>query len=76
MEKKDIVRKLFSRKFWLALSGFVSMLIVALGCSEQQGAQIAALLMSGGSVLAYIFAEGWADASHEKTEPDSSDSPE
>ena len=65
MTHKDIIRKLSSRKFWMALSGFVSMLIVALGGTETEGAKVAALIMAGASVLAYILAEGWADATHD-----------
>ena len=53
MKKKKIdwTAKLSSRKFWAALGNFVSMLLVALGFSESQAAQIAALVMAGGGVF-------------------------
>ena len=35
MTKKDIVRKLTSRKLWMAVAGFVAGLIVALGESSE-----------------------------------------
>lgn len=61
---KDInwVRKLTSRKFWLAIANFVTMLIVALGGTENQATQVAALIMAGASVIAYVIGEGLADA--------------
>lgn len=62
MTKQDIIRKLTSRKLWLAVCEFVSMLIVALGYSESAAAQVVALIMAGAGVLAYIIAEGLTDA--------------
>lgn len=62
MKWEDIKRKLSSRKLWLAISEFVGMLIVALGYSEEVAVKIVALIMAGAGVLAYIIAEGLADA--------------
>lgn len=62
MNKSDIIRKLSSRKLWLAVSDFVAMLLYAFGYAENTVAQIVALIMAGAGVLAYILAEGWADA--------------
>lgn len=59
----DWKRKLTSRKFWMALASFVSMLIVSLGYSETEASKIAALIMAGASVIAYIIGEGLADSS-------------
>ena len=59
----DWKRKLTSRKFWMALASFVSLLVVALGYSETEASKIAALIMSGASVIAYIIGEGLADSS-------------
>ena len=63
MNKIDWRKKLTSRKFWMALAGFISMLIVACGGSESQAVQITALIMGGADVIAYIIGEGLADAS-------------
>ena len=64
MNKINWAKKLTSRKFWMALAGFAGMLIVALGGTEAQSAQITALIMSGASVIAYIIGEGLADAAN------------
>lgn len=61
--KIDWVKKLTSRKFWLALASFVSMLIVAFGATEATAAQVSAIIMAGASVIGYILAEGLIDAS-------------
>lgn len=60
--KRDVIRKLTSRKLWLAVASFVSMLAVALGMAQGQAEKVAALIMAGASVLSYVLAEGWADA--------------
>mgnify|MGYP004593664923 CR=1 FL=1 len=65
MKKEDLVRKLTSRKFWMAVAGFVSGLIVAFGESAATAETISGLIMSGASVLGYLLAEGLADAGSE-----------
>lgn len=62
MTKKDIVRKLTSRKLWMAVAGFVAGLIVALGESSELAETVSGLIMSGASVLGYLLAEGLADS--------------
>lgn len=62
--KIDWVRKLTSRKFWIAVASFVSLLIVALGGTEETATQITALIMAGATVVAYILGEGLADAAN------------
>lgn len=64
MTKQDIIRKLTSRKLWLSVASFVSMLLVAQGRAESDAAQVAALIMAGASVIGYALAEGLADAGH------------
>ena len=58
----DWKRKLTSRKFWLSVASFVSMLMVALNYTENQAAQIASLIMAGASVIGYAIGEGLADS--------------
>jgi lipopolysaccharide export LptBFGC system permease protein LptF len=55
-------KKLTSRKFWLAIANFVTMMIVACGGTENQASQVAALIMAGATVIAYVIGEGLADA--------------
>lgn len=61
MKKEQIVRKLTSRKFWLSVASFVSMLIIALGGAENTASQVAALIMAGATVIGYAIGEGLAD---------------
>lgn len=60
----DWKKKLSSRKLWAAVADFVGMLLVAFGVAETEAAQIAAIIMSGAGVLAYILAEGMIDANN------------
>ena len=60
--KEFIIRKLTSRKLWIAVSEFVSMLIIAMGVAENTATQVAALIMAGAGAIAYIVGEGLADA--------------
>ena len=62
MSKEDIVRKLTSRKLWLAIAGFVSGLLVAFKVDDETIETISGLIMSGASVIAYVVAEGLVDA--------------
>ncbi len=70
MKNIDWVRKLTSRKFWAAVASFVSMMIVAFGGTENSATQIAALIMAGASVIAYIIGEGLTDAANAKVDLD------
>lgn len=63
MNKYDILRKLTSRKLWMALALFVSGLITAFGGESETAETVAGCIMQGAAVLSYILAEGWADAS-------------
>lgn len=58
----SIIRKLTSRKFWAAVASFVTMIMIYRGRSEGDAQQVAALIMAGASVIAYIIGEGLADA--------------
>ena len=66
--KNDIIRKLTSRKFWAAVVGFVTGLLIYFGKTAEQADQIAALIMSGASVVSYILGEGLADAAGAKVD--------
>ena len=70
MKNIDWVRKFTSRKFWAAVASFVSMMIVAFGGTENSATQIAALIMAGASVIAYIIGEGLADNANAGTSVD------
>ena len=54
--------KLTSRKFWMAIIGFITGLLIYFGQTAEQAEQIAGLIMSGATVIAYILGEGLIDA--------------
>lgn len=58
----DWKTKLTSRKFWAAVINFVSQLMIAFRYTESEVAQVAAIIMAGAGVIAYIIGEGMADA--------------
>jgi small-conductance mechanosensitive channel len=61
--KIDWKRKLTSRKFWLALASFVTLIVIAFGASEESASQLAAIIMAGATVIGYVIGEGLTDAS-------------
>ncbi len=62
MNKNDIIRKLTSRKFWLAIAAFITELIVAFKGDAETAETISGMIMAGATVIAYIFGEGLIDA--------------
>lgn len=64
MSKETIIRKLTSRKLWVAVAAFVSGLIVAFDGNADTAETVSGLIMSGATALGYLLAEGLADASH------------
>lgn len=64
MKNINWVKKLTSRKLWTAVASFVSMMIVATGGAENTATQVAAIIMAGASVIAYIIGEGLTDAAN------------
>lgn len=66
MSMEQIIRKLTSRKLWLAVAGFVSGLLVAFKVDAETIETISGLIMSGASVIAYIVAEGLVDAENKE----------
>lgn len=57
----DWKRKLSSRKLWTAVCGIVVGLAAAFGLEESEWAQIAGIVTSAVSVVAYIFGESTID---------------
>ena len=66
----DWKQKLTSRKFWAAIINFVTQLMIAFRVSESEAAQVAAVIMAGAGVVAYIVGEGLADAAHAEGKPE------
>lgn len=61
-------RKLTSRKLWMSVASFVSMLLIYFGQTESEAAKVAALIMAGATVIGYVIGEGLADSSDTKTD--------
>lgn len=66
--KIDWKRKLTSRKFWAAVVGFVTPMIIAFGAGEEVATQVAGIIMAGGTLIAYIIGEGLTDAANSTIE--------
>lgn len=67
MTKEDLIRKLTSRKFWIALCSFITALLTAFNVTDNSIAQVTAIIMAFGSLIAYIFVEGWTDSANIKS---------
>lgn len=61
---ETIKRKLSSRKLWVSLIGFVTALLLACNVPEGSVSQISAIISAFGTLVAYVVAEGYIDASH------------
>lgn len=70
MKKIDWARKLTSRKFWAAVVGFTTPLMTILNVSENTAVQVTALIMAGGTLIAYIIGEGMTDAAAVEVQED------
>lgn len=58
----DWKSKLTSRKFWMAVIGLISGILLAFKVDAQTVETISGVVLSAGSVIAYIIGEGLADA--------------
>ena len=65
-EKIDWKRKLTSRKFWVAIIGFVTTVMIVLNIDKMTVEQVAAIISAMGTLVAYIIGEGMTDAAHVK----------
>lgn len=68
MKNRTWIQKLTSRKLWVSIGSFISMMIVATGGTENQAAQVAALIMAGATVLGYVIGEGLVDSANKEAE--------
>ena len=57
-------RKLTSRKFWLSVAAFVSLLIIACGKNKTVAEQVSAIIMAGATVIGYVIGEGLTDSTN------------
>lgn len=71
--KDFIIRKLTSRKFWMALAAFISGLIVAFGGKQDTASTVSGVILQGAAVLGYLLAEGLTDVANVNGDKDPSD---
>ena len=64
--KIDWMRKLTSRKLWVAIASLVANIIIVCGGTESEIVQVTALIMAGATVIGYIFGEGLVDSASAK----------
>lgn len=68
MKKDDIIRKLSSRKFWALLAALATSVLTASGAGDNVVLHVTGVIGAVGACVAYMLAEGIADATNKKTE--------
>lgn len=61
-------QKLTSRKFWAAVIGFVTAIMVAFGVNDLTIEQVIAMITAASTLIAYIIGEGMVDAARINSE--------
>lgn len=61
-------QKLTSRKFWAALIGFITAIMVAFGIDDLTIEQVIAVVTAASTLIAYIIGEGMVDAARINSE--------
>lgn len=73
MYKINWKQKLSSRKFWAAVVGFVTALLVAFRASDGTIAQVSAVITAGGVLIAYIIGESVVDSNRDYSDSSEGD---
>ena len=63
-------QKLTSRKFWAAVTGFVTAIMVAFGANDLTIEQVASVISASAVLIAYIIGEGMVDAARVGSQSD------
>lgn len=66
-------QKLTSRKFWAAVIGFVTAILVAFGVNDLTIEQVVGMITAASTLIAYIIGEGMVDAARINNEKNESD---
>lgn len=64
---QKLLRKLSSRKFWMAAAGLVTGIAMAFGVETSAVSTVAGAVTAVASIFAYILAEGTVDAASVKS---------
>ena len=62
----DWKRKLTSRKFWMAVVGVVTAVLIGCGASDSDVTKVTAIITAGATLIAYILGEGLVDAARQE----------
>lgn len=68
MNKINWKQKLTSRKFWVAVVGFVTAIMIAFGVDNLTIEQVIAMITAASTLIAYIIGEGMVDAARINSE--------
>lgn len=63
-------QKLTSRKFWAAVTGFVTAIMVAFGVNDLTIEQVVSVISASAVLIAYIIGEGMVDAARVGSQSD------
>ncbi len=63
-------QKLTSRKFWAAVTGFVSSILIAFNVDNLTIEQVVSVISACAVLIAYIIGEGLVDAAREDNDND------
>ena len=66
MNKIDWRRKLTSRKFWVSVVTFVTLLLIFFNVPQETATQVAEIIMAGAVVIGYVIGEGLADGGNKE----------
>lgn len=66
MEKIDWKRKLTSRKFWVSIATFVTLILIFFNVPQATANQVAEIVMAGAVVIGYVVGEGLADGGNKE----------
>ncbi|MBR4544307.1 MAG: hypothetical protein IKO53_08900 [Lachnospiraceae bacterium] len=68
--KRSWKDKLTSRKLWLSIAAFVTMMIVYCTGDSEKAERVSALIMAGATVIGYLVSEGLTDSAHVEDKKD------
>jgi uncharacterized membrane protein len=64
----DWKAKLSSRKFWVALIGFITAILYGMNYAEVEVEKVASIISAGGVLITYILVEGSIDKQRAQNE--------
>lgn len=74
MNKINWKQKLTSRKFWAALIGFITAMMIAFGVDNLTIEQVVAMIAAASTLIAYIIGEGIVDVARINSETNTTES--